>query len=101
MDFASALGDRAVVGEFAQDALQLDAVGILQAELAGDFPRADSARIRTDKGNDGVPARKTIVVFSSSLIPGLARALLRRRLGGVSGFADVLAAEATARHAPC
>ena len=70
VDFPSALGDGAFVGEFAQDALQLDAVGILQAELAGDFPRADLARIRTDEGDDGVPARKTIVVFSSSLIPG-------------------------------
>ena len=43
--FRAALGDGAVVGEFAQDALQLDAVGILQAELAGDLAGADLARI--------------------------------------------------------
>ena len=86
VDFPSALGDGAFVGEFAQDALQLDAVGILQAELAGDFPRADLARIRTDKGDDGVPAWKTIVVFCLHLSPGLARALLRRRLGCSGGL---------------
>src|SRR5207244_5479240 len=82
VDLPPALGDGAVIGEFAQDALQLDAVGILQAELAGDFPRADLAWIRTDKGDDGVPAWKTIVVVSLHLPPCLARALLLRRLVG-------------------
>ena len=86
VDLSPALGDGAVVGELAQDALQLDAVGILQPELAGDFPRADLARIRTDEGDDGVPAWKTIVVFSLHLSPGLARALLRRRLGCGGGL---------------
>src|SRR5207237_4471514 len=86
VDFPPTLGDGAFVSEFAQDALQLDAVGIFQAELAGDFPRADLAWIRTDKGNDGVPAWKTIVVFSLHLSPGLARALLRRRLGCSGGL---------------
>jgi hypothetical protein len=78
-DFLAALGDGAVVGEFAQDALQLDAVGVLQAELARDLAGADLAWIRTDEGDDGVPGRKAIVVFALHLSPGLARALLRRR----------------------
>ena len=67
---AAAFGDGAVVGEFAQDPLQLDAVGILQAELARDLAGADLAWIRTDEGDDGVPGRKAIVVFFASLIPG-------------------------------
>ena len=81
VDLAAALGDGAVVGEFAQDSLQLDAVGILQAELARDLAGADLAGIRADEGDDGVPARKTIVALFVHLSPGLARALLRRRFG--------------------
>ena len=61
--FRPALGDGAVVGELAQDALELDAVGILQPELAA-ISACRSCPIRTDEGDDGVPARKTIVVFS-------------------------------------
>ena len=33
VDFFALLGDRPVVGEFAQDAFQLDALGVLEAEL--------------------------------------------------------------------
>ena len=80
-DLAAALGDRAVVGEFAQDLLQRDAVGVLQAELARDFAGADVAGIRANEGDDGVPAWKTIVGLLAHLSPGLARALFRGRFG--------------------
>ena len=43
--FLPRLAIGAVVGEFAQDALQLDAVGVLQAEFARDLAGADLARI--------------------------------------------------------
>ena len=81
--------------------LQLDAVGILQAELAGDFPRADLARIRADEGDDGVPARKTIVVFSLHLLPGPCPRSSSQASWVTVGFffADVLAAEATGARA--
>ena len=59
--------DGALVGEVAQNALQLGAVGVLQAELARDFPGADLAGIRADKSDDGVPARKAMVGFLASL----------------------------------
>src|ERR1700751_3617537 len=50
--------DGAVLGELAQKAFQLGAGGILQAELAGDFPGADLAGILADEGDNGVPRRK-------------------------------------------
>ena len=43
-DLLAALFDRALVGEFAQDALQLDAVGVLQAEFPRDLAGADLTR---------------------------------------------------------
>ncbi|MGY4419398.1 hypothetical protein ACVWY2_001823 [Bradyrhizobium sp. JR6.1] len=79
VDLAAALGDRAVVGELAEDPLQLDAVGVLQAELARDLAGADLAWIGADEGDDGVPARKAMVGFSFHLSSCLAGALLRGR----------------------
>ena len=67
-DFPAAFGDRAFVGELAQDALQFDAVGVLQAEFARDLAGADFAGIGTDKGDDGVPGRKAMVALFASLI---------------------------------
>ena len=67
-DLLSLLLDRAFLGEVAQNPLQLGAVGVLQAELARNFPGADLAGICSDKGDDGVPRRKgrgkTIVAFA-------------------------------------
>src|SRR5205085_1849778 len=61
MYLAPALGDRAFVGEFAQNALQLGAVGILQPELARDFAGADLAGMGADEGEDGVAAREALL----------------------------------------
>ena len=67
-----------LIGKLAQDALQLGAVGILQAELARDLLGADFAGIGADEGDDGVPVRKAIVVFSLHLATCLSGALLGR-----------------------
>ncbi len=56
LDLLAALGDRAFVGEFAQDAFQFGAVGVLQAEFARDLAGADFSGMRADEGDDGVPA---------------------------------------------
>src|SRR5437868_14260286 len=57
----AACGDDAFVLEGAQDALELDAVGILQPEFARDLPRADLARLRTDEGEDRLRRRKALL----------------------------------------
>ena len=79
VDLLAALGDRAFVGEFAQDALQLDAVGVLQAELARDLAGADLSRMRADEGDDGVPVRKAAVALLGHSIRWPCRRFLRRR----------------------
>ncbi len=46
------LFDGALVAEFAQQALELGAHGVLEAEGAGDFAGADFARPLADEGED-------------------------------------------------
>ena len=67
-DLLAVLDDRAGLGEVAQQALQLGAVGILQAELARDFPGAGFAGIRANEGDDGVLAWKAAVARSLHFI---------------------------------
>src|SRR6185437_14350165 len=73
--------DRAMLGEIAQKALELGAVGILQAELARNLACADLSGIGADESDDGVPSWKAIVVFLLHLSTCLSGALLRGRLG--------------------
>src|SRR5258708_2943561 len=61
--FLAAFGDHAFVGEFAQDAFQFGAVGVLQAEFACDLAGSDFSRLRTDEGDDGVRAWKSLVAL--------------------------------------
>src|ERR1700722_3471959 len=63
VDFLALLGNGAGVGEFAQDALQLDAVGVLQSEFPRDLAGADFSRIRADEGDNGVPLWKNLVAL--------------------------------------
>ena len=101
LDLLAALVDGAVVGEFAQDALQLGAVGVLQAELARDLAGADLARMRADEGDDGVPARKAIVALLCHFIRGPCPRFSSQaswRLAGLAG--EVLPSPSPAR-APC
>ena len=60
-DLLAALLDRARVGEFAQDAFQLDAVGVLEAEFACDLAGPDLSGLGANEGDDGVPGRKAAV----------------------------------------
>ena len=52
MQLLAPLLDGAFVGELAQHALEVGAQGVFQAKGAGDFARADFARLGTDKGED-------------------------------------------------
>src|SRR5712691_937378 len=72
----AALLDRAFVGQFAQDALEFDAVGVLQAKLPRDFSGADFSRMRADEGDKGVPLWKNLVALFRHLSACLAGALL-------------------------
>ena len=54
MQLLAAALDLALVGELAQHALELGAVGILQAEGARDLARADLAGLLADEGEDVV-----------------------------------------------
>src|SRR5262249_389560 len=67
-----------LVGKIAQNALQLGAVGILQAELSRDLLGPDLPGIGADESDDGVPNRKAIVVLLLHLPTCLSGALLRR-----------------------
>src|SRR5262249_28611141 len=58
----AAFDDPALVGKLAQQALQLCAVGVLQAELARDFLCPDVSGIPSDESDDGVPGRKAMVM---------------------------------------
>ncbi len=78
----AALLNGAFVGKLAQDSLQFHAVGILQAEFAGDLLRSDFSGIGSDKGDNGISGRKAIVMFSLHLPSGLSCAFLGGRLGG-------------------
>src|SRR5208282_4315742 len=53
-DLFATLLDDAVIGELTQQLLQCGAVGVFEAELAGDLAGPDISRIRADKGDDGV-----------------------------------------------
>jgi hypothetical protein len=83
LDLLAAFFDRALIGQFAQNALQLDAVGVFQAELARDLAGSDVPRTRTNKGDDGVPAWKDVVALLCHSIrflsAGFAGALLGDR----------------------
>src|SRR6185437_3341293 len=72
--------DRVLIDKIAQDALELGAVGILQAELARDFLGSDLSGVSADESDDGVPGRKAIVVFLLHLATCLSGALLGPRL---------------------
>src|SRR6185437_14210362 len=61
--FLALFGDRALVGEFAQDAFQLDPIGVLEAELPRDLAGADFAGVRADECDNGVSLRKTPVAL--------------------------------------
>ena len=50
--------DVAFVGKLAQHALELGAVGVLEAESAGDLARADLAGLLADEGEELVFARE-------------------------------------------
>ena len=52
VQFLAALLDRAVVGQFAQQALELGAHGVLEAEGAGDLAGADLAGLLADEGEN-------------------------------------------------
>ena len=89
VDFPSAFGDGAFVGELEQDALQLDAVGIFR-RTRGRFPACDLAGLARTKATMA-SARKTIVVFIFNLSRpcralfaafGCSGGLRRRCLGG-------------------
>ena len=64
---AAAPPHHAIVGEVAQNALQFDPVGVLQAECAGDFAGAGFAGLRTDERDDVVPRREGGVSAAFSL----------------------------------
>src|SRR3954469_6451495 len=59
--------DEPVVGELAQHALELDAVGVLQAELARNFAGSDLSGICLDEGDDGCPVGKATVILAFHL----------------------------------
>jgi hypothetical protein len=59
--------DGAVVGELAQHALELDAIGVLQAELARNFAGPDLSGICLDEGDDGAPVGKAMVILAFHL----------------------------------
>src|SRR5258708_29080364 len=67
-DLFAALLDRALVGQFAQDALQLGAVGVLEAEFPRDLAGSDFPRMRADEGDNGVPLWKNLVASLCHLI---------------------------------
>ena len=52
MQLLAVLFDRALVGEFAQHALQVGAQRVLQPEGAGDFAGADFAALIADEGEE-------------------------------------------------
>src|SRR5882672_7549415 len=72
----AALLDRAFGGQLAQDTLELDAVGVLEAKLPRDFAGADFSRMRADEGDKGVPLWKNLVALFRHLSACLAGALL-------------------------
>src|SRR6266700_972378 len=101
-DLPAALGDGAAVGQLAQDALQLGAVGVPQAELARDLLGPDLSGIRANEGDDGVPAWKAAVAwFHPRALPALCLAVaVAVALAADAGFAaEVLAADATGARA--
>ena len=61
MNGLAALLDDAFVGQRAQNALQLGAIGVLQAEFARDLAGADLSGMRANERDDGIPVRKFIV----------------------------------------
>ena len=99
MHLAAAFGDRAVIGKLAQNSFQLDAVGILQPELACDLAGADLAGMGADEGEDGVTARKALLAppVHPRALPAL---FLAGAFSAAAGFdADVLAAAGTGARA--
>jgi hypothetical protein len=56
--------DNAIIGQRSQQAAQLGAVGVLQAEGAGDFTRSDIAGLRANEGNDLVPRREALLIIA-------------------------------------
>ncbi len=65
MHRVAAFGDDTFIGEVAQDALELDAVGVLQAEGACNLARADLAiGIIADEGGDLFAAGNTLRRFA-------------------------------------
>ena len=90
----------AFVGAARAGSLQLDAVGVLQAEIAGDLAGADLAGMRADEGDDGVPLGKAAVALLAILSAGLAGALLRRQSSASRSWRrEVLAAGFTGARA--
>src|SRR5438876_6333409 len=63
----SLLLDEAVVGELAQHAPELGAIGVLQAELARNFAGPDPSWMCLDEGDDGVPVGKAMVILAFHL----------------------------------
>src|SRR3954452_15490538 len=59
--------DDTVVGELAQHALELGAIGVLQAELARDLAGPELSGICLDKGDDGCPVGKATVIVAFHL----------------------------------
>src|SRR3954469_19521950 len=65
--------DEPVVGELAQHALELDAVGVLQAELARNFAGPDLSGVCLDEGDDGCPVGKAMVILAFHLTSNFCR----------------------------
>lgn len=59
--------DDTIIGELAQHALELDAIGVLQAELPRDLAGADISVVCLDEGDDGVPVGKATVILAFHL----------------------------------
>src|ERR1700687_2026955 len=85
--FFALLLNHAFVGQFAKDAFQLGAVGVLQAEFPRDLAGSDFSWMRADEGYDGVPARKAALASSSALAGFAALAFLAPRFGLAPPFA--------------
>src|SRR6185312_8580465 len=86
--------DGASVGEIAQHALQVRAQRVLQAEGAGDFARADLARLLTDEGEDfGLVREGRRVAFSFAHVGAVSQsAALALRAGLAAAFFGFIAA---------
>src|SRR5579883_954204 len=100
-DLATLLLDGAIVGELAQQALELGAIGVFQPELAGDLLGPELAGIVADEGDNGLAIGKAIVRnFLHRFQRAFPALFFASVLGVVAGLAaDVLAAFATGARA--